>query len=169
MKAIVVELLLLIVTAIGCIFIGHHYGEQDVQSKWDAQKIADSQALAKAIKESDDKVRAVEQAANARVYQVSANYEAKLRKKDNEKTAFIAKSKSDGLFVDAICPNTQIHSTNLSQAAASPARIDGSTTIRLSDETAIRLINYAAHANKVAEQLRGLQEYIKKSEVADAK
>ena len=89
MKAIVVELLLLIVTAIGCTFIGHHYGEQDVQAKWDAQKIVDAEATAKAIKESNDKVRAIEQAANSRVYQVSANYEAKLRKKDNEKTTFI--------------------------------------------------------------------------------
>ena len=89
MKAIVVELLLLIVTAIGCTFIGHHYGEQDVQAKWDAQKIVDAEATAKAIKESNDKVRAIEQAANSRVYQVSANYEAKLRKKDNEKTNFI--------------------------------------------------------------------------------
>lgn len=168
MKAIVVELLLLIVTAIGCAFIGHHYGEQDVQAKWDAQKIVDAEATAKAIKESNDKVRAIEQAANSRVYQVSANYEAKLRKKDNEKTTFINKSRTDGLWVDAICP--KVFANQLSNDSSSSARPDGSSTVRLSNETTINLINYAAHANQVAEQLKGLQEYVKKiQEMQNAK
>lgn len=160
MKAIIVELLLLIVTGVGCIFIGHHYGEQDVQTKWDAQKIVDAEATAKAIKQADDKVRAIEQATALKLNQVSANYEAKLRKKDNEKTAFITKSRTDGLWVDAICP--KVYPSQLPSNTASSGRPDGSSTIRLSDETAIRLINYAAEANKVAEQLRGLQEYVKK-------
>jgi hypothetical protein len=160
MKAIIVELLLLIVTAVCCTFVGHHYGELVIQEKWDAQKIVDAEATAKELKEANDKVHQIEQAANAKVYQVSANYEAKLRKKDNEKNDFIAKSRSDGLWVDAICP--KVYPSQLSSNSSTTSRPDGSSTVRLSDETTISLINYAAQANKVAEQLRGLQEYVKK-------
>jgi len=72
------------------------------------------------------------------------------------------------LWVDAICP--KVSSNQLSNDSSPSAKPDGSSTVRLSNETTINLINYAAHANQVAEQLRGLQEYVKKiQEMQNAK
>lgn len=159
MKAIVVELALLIMTGIGCLFVGHHYGSEDIQSKWDKQRIADAEATAMYIKQADEKVKAVEQAATARVNQVSVNYEAKLRSKSNEKAIAITKYRADGLYVDATCP--QIRTSPMPSTATASTSPDGSSPARLSEDATIRLINYASRADKIVETLTALQEYYK--------
>jgi hypothetical protein len=75
-----------------------------------------------------------------------------------EKQQLIDVVRTDGLFIDAACPDP---SNAVSSPAASPGSDHGGTKARLSGETAEALIAIAADADEITHQLTACQEILR--------
>ena len=128
-----------------------------IQSAWDAEKAALNAEAAKQIQEAMDRALSVERAAAKRVTAVSAKYQNSLKEKQSEEAAAIDRARTDGLYINARCEDA---------AGAVPSASDatsghhGEARARLPDATAEALLQLAAEADRVTEQLTACQHFI---------
>jgi hypothetical protein len=136
------------------------YLESDLAEGKAAKLAADSQdqyindlAAAEAIyrQKSDATARAVA-AADQQTQQ-------QLKESQNALADARARVRSNGMFLDAYCP--QVSLGGLPTATSAPSFGDGASKVRLSDADAQFLLDFAGRCDAVADQLRGAQAVIK--------
>jgi hypothetical protein len=147
-----------LVFAICSYFYGHHTGVQVTKAEWEAEKLVAAADAAKILKAEQDKVREFEHLLANTQNKVEKVYVDKVRTVEVEKKLFIDAARTDGLFIDAACPD---NSNPVPSAAPSPGSDNGRTKARLSGETAEALITIAADADEVTHQLKACQEILR--------
>jgi hypothetical protein len=85
-------------------------------------------------------------------------YVDKIRTVEVEKQQLIDVARTDGLFIDAACPD---NSNAVPSAASSASSDHGGTKARLSGEAAEALIAIAADADEITHQLTACQEILR--------
>jgi prophage endopeptidase len=139
-------------------FYGHHTGVQVTKADWEAEKAVAAAEAAKILKVEQDKVREFEHLlANAQT-KVEKVYVEKIRTVEVEKRQLIDVARTDGLFIDAACPDS---SNALPSATSSASSDHGGAKARLSGEAAEALITIAADADEIVHQLTACQEILR--------
>jgi hypothetical protein len=142
---------------VGAFFWGYHSASVSVHRQWSEEKATLNAQAAQQIATANAKVLAAERAASIRIAVISANYEAQLKEQTNEKNRLVTINHGDGLFVNAICSSRP----NSNPATATPSSGgDGATRVRLSEADGRFLIEFAADADQVANQLKQCQAVI---------
>jgi hypothetical protein len=139
-------------------FYGHHTGVQVTKADWEAEKAVAAADAAKILKAEQDKVREFEHLLANTQTKVEKVYVDKVRTVEVERKQFVDLARTDGLFIDAACPD---NSNPMPSAAPSPGGDNGRTKARLSGETAEALIAIAADADEVTHQLNACQEILR--------
>jgi prophage endopeptidase len=85
-------------------------------------------------------------------------YVDKIRTVEVVRDKLIDTARTDGLFIDAACPD---HSNPVPSAASSPSSDHGGAKARLSGEAAEALIAIAADADEITHQLTACQEILR--------
>jgi hypothetical protein len=146
------------VLVIGAYFYGHRTGVQVTKAEWEAEKATAAVEAAKVLKAEQDKVREYEHLLANTQTKVEKVYVEKIRTVEVEKKQLVDIARSDGLFIDAACPDS---SNPVPGAAASPGGDHGETKARLSGEAAEALIAIAADADEITHQLTACQEILR--------
>jgi hypothetical protein len=139
-------------------FYGHHTGVAVTKADWEAEKAVAAAEAAKILKAEQDKVREFEHLLANTQTKVEKVYVDKVRTVEVERKQFVDLARTDGLFIDAACPD---NSNPVPSAASSPGSDNGRTKARLSGETAEALITIAADADEVTHQLKACQEILR--------
>jgi hypothetical protein len=147
-----------LVFAICSYFYGHHTGVQVTKAEWEAEKAVAAAEAAKILKAEQDKVREFEHLLANTQNKVEKVYVDKVRTVEVEKKLFIDTARTDGLFIDAACPD---NSNAVPSATPSPSSDHGGTKARLSGEAAEALIAIAADADEITHQLTACQEILR--------
>jgi hypothetical protein len=147
-----------LVLVIGAYFYGHRTGVQVTKADWEAEKLVAAADAAKILKAEQDKVREFEHLLANTQNRVEKVYVDKIRTVEVEKQQLIDVARTDGLFIDAACPDP---SNAVPSAASSPGGDHGGTKARLSGEAAEALIAIAADADEITHQLTACQEILK--------
>jgi hypothetical protein len=147
-----------LVFAICSYFYGHHTGVQVTKVEWEAEKAVAAADAAKILKAEQDKVREFEHLLANTQIRVEKVYVEKIRTVEVEKQQLIDVARTDGLFIDASCPDP---SNPMPSAASSPGSDHGGTKARLSGEAAEALIAIAADADEITHQLTACQEVLR--------
>jgi hypothetical protein len=147
-----------LVFAICAYFYGHHTGVAVTKADWEAEKAVAAADAAKILKAEQDKVREFEHLLANTQTRVEKVYVEKIRTVEVEKQQLIDVARTDGLFIDAACPD---NSNAVSSPAASPGSDHGGTKARLSGEAAEALIAIAADADEITHQLTACQEILR--------
>jgi len=141
---------------VACAF-SWHQGALNVQSKWDKEKAEMNAQAAKEIEEANNRVRAAERAANARVAKTEQLFNQKLKEKSREEDDAVNRARTGGLFVNAKCPNRQ---DAVPGASADSSAGNGETRVELPQADGEFLIRLAAEADRVTEQLSACQRIL---------
>ena len=128
-----------------------------IQSAWDAEKAALNAEAARQIQEATDRVLSAERDAAKRVTAVSAKYQTTLKEKQREEAAAIDRARTDGLYLNARCEDATGAVPSTSESSSGR---HGEARVRLPDATAEALLQLAAEADRVAEQLTACQHFI---------
>jgi hypothetical protein len=147
-----------LVFAICTYFYGHHTGVQVTKADWEAEKAAMAVEAAKTMAEVTTQVRELEHLLANTQTRVEKVYVDKIKVVEIEREQFINVARTDGLFIDATCPD---NSNPMSGIASSPSGDYGATKARLSGETAEALIAIAADADEITHQLTACQEILR--------
>lgn len=147
-----------LVFAICSYFYGHHTGVQVTKAEWEAEKLVAAADAAKILKAEQDKVREFEHLLANTQNKVEKVYVDKIRTVEVERKQLVDVARTDGLFIDAACPD---RSNAVPSAAPSPGSDNGRTKARLSGETAEALIAIAADADEITHQLTACQEILR--------
>jgi prophage endopeptidase len=147
-----------LVFAICSYFYGHHTGVQVTKAEWEAEKLVAAADAARILKAEQDKVREFEHLLANTQTKVERVYVDKVRTVEVEKKQFVDLARTDGLFIDAACPD---RSNAVPSAATSPGSDHGGTKARLSGEAAEALIAIAADADEITHQLTACQEILR--------
>jgi len=147
-----------LVFAICSYFYGHHTGVQVTKAEWEAEKLVAAADAAKILKAEQDKVREFEHLLANTQNRVEKVYVDKVRTVEVEKKLFIDTARTDGLFIDAACPD---NSNAVPSATPSASSDHGGTKARLSGEAAEALIAIAADADEITHQLTACQEILR--------
>ena len=139
-------------------FYGHHTGVAVTKADWDAEKAVAAVEVAKILKAEQDKEREFEHLLANTQTKVEKVYVDKVRTVEVERKQFVDLARTDGLFIDAACPD---NSNPVPSAAASPSSDNGGKKARLSGETAEALIAIAADADEITHQLTACQEILR--------
>jgi hypothetical protein len=139
-------------------FYGHHTGVQVTKAEWETEKAVAAVEAAKILKAEQDKVREFEHLLANTQNKVEKVYVEKIRTVEVEKQQLVDIARTDGLFIDAACPD---NSNSVSSPAASPGNDHGGAKARLSGEAAEALIAIAADADEVTHQLNACQEILR--------
>ena len=139
-------------------FYGHHTGVQVTKADWEAEKAVAAAEAAEVLKAEQDKVREYEHLLANTQNRVEKVYVEKIRTVEVEKKQLIDVARTDGLFIDAACPD---NSNALPGATSSPSSDHGGTKARLSGEAAEALIAIAADADGIVHQLTACQEILR--------
>jgi prophage endopeptidase len=139
-------------------FYGHHTGVAVTKADWEAEKAVAAAEAAKILKAEQDKVREFEHLLANTQTKVEKVYVDKVRTVEVERKQFVDLARTDGLFIDAACPD---NSNPVPSAAPSPGGDNGRTKARLSGETAEALIAIAADADEITHQLTACQEILR--------
>jgi hypothetical protein len=139
-------------------FYGHHTGVAVTKADWEAEKATAAVEAAKILKAEQDKVREFEHLLANTQTRVEKVYVEKIRTVEVEKQQLIDVARTDGLFIDAACPDP---SNPVPSAASSPGGDHGGTKARLSGEAAEALIAIAADADEITHQLTACQEILR--------
>lgn len=137
---------------VGAFFMGYRTASHLVHGEWDKEKVQNIQAIANA----NQRVLDAEHAANQRVASITQKYETKLGELRNAQNRLIALNADGQLFINAICPNP---SANANSGPTTSFR-DGAQRVRLSESDGRFLIQFAADADQVANQLTQCQGVI---------
>ena len=147
-----------LVFAICSYFYGHHTGVQVTKAEWEAEKLVAAADAARILKAEQDKVREYEHLLANTQNRVEKVYVDKIRTVEVVRDKFIDTARTDGLFIDAACPD---RSNAVPSAATSPSSDHGGTKARLSGEAAEALIAIAADADEITHQLTACQEILR--------
>ena len=152
-----IKLGLLIASIIGAFFMGYRSASIAVQGQWDKEKAENNAQAVQIIADANAKVLAAERQASERIAAIGAFYEIKLKEQNLAKNNLDILNASSGLFVNAILPDY----CNAPNKPAAAARIgDGAARVRLSQADGRFLIQFAADADQVANQLAQCQSVI---------
>lgn len=139
-------------------FYGHHTGVQVTKADWEAEKAAAAIEAGNALDKANREVRELEHLlANAQT-KVEKVYVDKVRTVEVERRQLVDVARTDGLFIDAACPD---NSNPVPSPAASPSSDHGGAKARLSGAAAEALIAIAADADEITHQLTACQEILK--------
>jgi prophage endopeptidase len=147
-----------LVFAICSYFYGHHTGVQVTKAEWEAEKLVAAADAARILKAEQDKVREYEHLLANTQNRVEKVYVDKIRTVEVVRDKLIDTARTDGLFIDAACPD---RSNPVPSAATSPGSDYGGTKARLSGEAAEALIAIAADADEITHQLTACQEILR--------
>jgi hypothetical protein len=147
-----------LVLAICSYFYGHDTGVAVTKAEWEAEKLVAAADAAKILKAEQDKVREFEHLLANTQNRVEKVYVDKVRTVEVEKKQLVNIARTDGLFIDASCPD---NSNAVSSPAASPGSDHGGKKARLSGEAAEALIAIAADADEITHQLTACQEILR--------
>ena len=147
-----------LVFAICTYFYGHHTGVQITKAAWEAEKAEAAIEAGKVLAKAQDEVRELEHLLANTQTRVEKVYVDKIKVVEVEKQQLIDVARTDGLFIDATCPDS---SNPMPSAAPSPGGDNGTTKARLSGETAEALIAIAADADEITHQLTACQEILR--------
>jgi hypothetical protein len=139
-------------------FYGHHAGVQVTKAEWEAEKAAAAIEAGKVLAAEQAKVTEYEHLLANTQNRVEKVYVDKIREVQVERNSLSATARTDGLFIDAACPD---NSNPVPSAAASPGGDHGGTKARLSGEAAEALIAIAADADEITHQLTACQEILR--------
>ena len=149
---LVIKIAVAIALLVGAFFMGYRLASNLVHGQWDKEKLQTMQMVASA----NQRVLDAEHAANQRVASITQKYETKLGELRNEQNRLIALNADGQLYINAICPN----SSAVANASAATSFRDGSQRVRLSEPDGRFLIQFAADADQVANQLTQCQGVI---------
>ena len=139
-------------------FYGHHTGVQVTKADWEAEKATAAIEAGKALDKANKEVRELEHLlANAQT-KVEKVYVDKVRTVEVERRQLVDVARTDGLFIDAACPD---NSNPVPSPAASPSSDHGGAKARLSGAAAEALIAIAADADEIVYQLKACQEILR--------
>ena len=147
-----------LVFAICSYFYGHHTGVQVTKAEWEAEKLVAAADAARILKAEQDKVREYEHLLANTQNRVEKVYVDKIRTVEVVRDKLIDTARTDGLFIDAACPD---RSNAVPSAATSPGSDHGGAKARLSGEAAEALIAIAADADEITHQLTACQEILR--------
>jgi hypothetical protein len=147
-----------LVFAICSYFYGHHTGVQVTKAEWEAEKLVAAADAARILKAEQDKVREYEHLLANTQNRVEKVYVDKIRTVEVVRDKLIDTARTDGLFIDAACPD---RSNPVPSAASSPGSDHGGAKARLSGEAAEALIAIAADADEITHQLNACQEILR--------
>ena len=147
-----------LVFAICSYFYGHHTGVAVTKADWEAEKAVAAAEAAKILKAEQDKVTEYEHLLANTQNRVEKVYVDKIRTVEVVRDKLIDTARTDGLFIDAACPD---RSNAVPSAATSPSSDHGGTKARLSGEAAEALIAIAADADEITHQLNACQEILR--------
>jgi prophage endopeptidase len=145
-----------LVLAVGIFGAGYRQGEKHTQADWDKEKTATATKLAAAAQNA----LALQQEHTNKLAEVDSVYQARLKQKDDEKSAAVAAAYSRGLYVHGAKPTTP-NSAPAAPTASSPGVCDATANARLSDSDANFLLSLASDADKVVEQLTACQKIVR--------
>ena len=139
-------------------FYGHHTGVQVTKADWEAEKAAMAIEAGRVLAAEQAKVREFEHLLANTQNKVEKVYVDKIRTVEVERQQLVDVARTDGLFIDAACPD---NSNPVPSPAASPSSDHGGTKARLSGEAAEALIAIAADADEITHQLTACQEILR--------
>ena len=139
-------------------FYGHHTGVQVTKAEWEAEKATAAIEAGKVLAAEQAKVAELEHLLANTQNRVEKVYVDKVRTVEVERKQFIDVARTDGLFIDAACPDS---SNAVPSATPSPSSDHGTTKARLSGEAAEALIAIAADADEITHQLTACQEILR--------
>ena len=139
-------------------FYGHHTGVEVTKAEWEAEKATAAIEAGKALDKVNKEVRELEHLLANTQTKVEKVYVDKVRTVEVERRQLVGTARTDGLFIDAACPD---RSNALPSATTSAGSDHGGTKARLSGEAAEALISIAADADEVAHQLNACQEILR--------
>ena len=139
-------------------FYGHHTGVQVTKADWEAEKATAAIEAGKVLDKANKEVRELEHLLANTQNRVEKVYVEKVRTVEVERKQLVDVARTDGLFIDASCPDSN---NTVSSPAASPGSDHGGAKARLSGEAAETLITIAADADEVVHQLNACQEILK--------
>lgn len=142
-------------------FHGHKVGENAVQADWDASRVALAEQTAKLVLEHSLEMDAVRKRQDAINVQVSRDFEGKLDEIGKSHAAELDRvRKSGGLRLPgSICPGST--STGTQTTSPSGSNETGPATVILPEQVTEGLFNLVEEADKVTEQLRACQGWIR--------
>ena len=147
-----------LVFAICSYFYGHHTGVQVTKAEWEAEKAAAAIEAGKVLDKANQEVRELEHLLANTQNRVEKVYVDKVRTVKVERTQLVNTARTDGLFIDAACPD---NSNPVPSAAPSTSSDNGGKKARLSGEAAEALITIAADADEIVYQLKACQEILR--------
>ena len=147
-----------LVFAICSYFYGHHTGVQVTKAEWEAEKATAAIEAGKALDKANKEVRDLEHLLANTQNKVEKVYVDKVRTVEVERNRLVDTARTDGLFIDASCPD---NSNAVPSATPSPSSDHGGTKARLSGEAAEALIAIAADADEIVHQLKSCQEILR--------
>jgi DNA gyrase/topoisomerase IV subunit A len=147
-----------LVLVIGSYFYGHRTGVQVTKADWEAEKAEAAIEAGRVLAKANQEVRELEHLLANTQTKVERVYVDKIKVVEIEREQFIDIARTDGLFIDAACPDP---SNAMPGIAASPGSDHGGTKARLSGETAEALIAIAADADEITHQLTACQEILR--------
>jgi prophage endopeptidase len=139
-------------------FYGHHTGVAVTKADWEAEKATAAVEAANILKAEQDKVREFEHLLAKTQNKVEKVYVEKIRTVEVERQQFVDIARTDGLFINASCPD---NSDTMPGIAASTSSDNGTQKARLSGEVAEALISIAADADEITHQLTACQEILR--------
>jgi hypothetical protein len=147
-----------LVFAICSYFYGHHTGVQVTKAEWEAEKATAAIEAGKVLAKANQEVRELEHLLANTQNRVEKVYVDKVRTVEVERKQLVDVARTDGLFIDAACPD---NSNPVPSAAPSPSSDNGGKKARLSGEAAEALITIAADADEIVHQLNACQEILR--------
>jgi hypothetical protein len=147
-----------LVFAICSYFYGHHTGVQVTKAAWEAEKAAMAIEAGRVLAAEQAKVAEFEHLLANTQNKVEKVYVEKIRTVEVERQQLVDVARTDGLFIDAACPD---NSNAVPSAAPSASSDHGTTKARLSGEAAEALIAIAADADEITHQLTACQEILR--------
>ncbi len=148
MNMAILRATIVLITSASLLGVGWHYGRQDLQADWDAEKIAHAQQLADAYAEGAGKL----QAQTNKFNQITADMRAAKRGKKNEETAAIARLDSERVRVTLAPARDAVPG-----AAAGTSGDHGTCETGLPRADAEFLIRLAREADEAVIQLQACQ------------
>ena len=147
-----------LVLIISSYFYGHHTGVAVTKADWEAEKAVAAIEAGKALDKANKEVRELEHLLANTQNRVEKVYVDKVRTVEVVRDKLIDTARTDGLFIDAACPD---RSNPVPSAAPSPGSDHGGAKARLSGEAAEALIAIAADADEITHQLNACQEILR--------
>lgn len=150
--------------ACGAVYLhhsGYKAGAASVQSRWDAQKLADANAYAQALAKADAQNRQQQAQWEQKLAAASSQYQEALRNVETKHTAALAALRAGTLRLrDPGAGTGQDGSGAMSDVATSTSRRDGDASGELSGPSSEFLLGLAAEADEVAERLGACQAVV---------